>query len=155
MWVAIPHHQGRVSPVFDVASRLTLMQVKGRRELERREVILFETRPDGIARNLAELGVDVLICGAISQLLERLLHRDGVRVVAQVCGEVEAVLKAFLGRTLNAPEFRLPGCYRQPRDLNLRQPRLHRQSARAGPGRQAASRCEPVRGHAGAGGIAQ
>ena len=122
MLVAIPHHQGRVSPVFDVASRLTLVRVKGRVELERREVTLFETQPDGIARSLAELRVNVLICGAISQMLERLLHRDGVRVVAYVCGEVEAVLQAFLSRTLHAPEFCLPGCYLRSCDRESRKP---------------------------------
>lgn len=114
MWVAIPHHQGRVSPVFDVASHLTLVRVKGPLEIERREVTLVETQPDGIARSLAALGVKVLICGAISQMLERLLHRDGVRVVAQVCGDVEAVLHAFVSRTIDAPEFCLEGCSRPP-----------------------------------------
>jgi len=121
MLVAIPHYQGRVSPVFDVASRLTVVRVKGRLELERREVTLFEARPDAIVRSLTEVGVGVLICGAISQTLERLLRRDGVRVVAQVCGEIEAVLQAFLNRTLDGPEFCLPGCFRQPRDRGTRQ----------------------------------
>ncbi len=112
--VAIPHFQGRVSPVFDVASRLTLVRVQGRAEVGRREVTLFQTRPDGIARCLAELGVNVLICGGISSTLERLLNRDGVRVVSQVCGELEAVIPAFVSRTLDAPELRLPGCFRAP-----------------------------------------
>ena len=119
--IAIPHFQGRVSPVFDVASRLTVVRVKGRLELERREVTLFEAQPDRITRSLVELGVDVLICGAISQMLKRMLHRAGVRVVAQVCGEVEAVLQAFLSRTLDAPEFGLPGCFRPPSDRGSRQ----------------------------------
>lgn len=64
--LAIPNFQGRVSPVFDVASRLTVVRVKGRAEVARREVTLFETRPEGIARCLAELGVNVLVCGGIS-----------------------------------------------------------------------------------------
>ncbi len=111
--LAIPNFQGRVSPVFDVASRLTVVRVKGRAEVARREITLFETRPEGIARCLAELGVNVLVCGGISSTLERLLNRDGVRVAAQVCGDVEAVIRAFLDRTLDAPEFRLPGCFQQ------------------------------------------
>ena len=77
--IAIPHFQGRVSPVFDVASRLTVVRVKGRVELERREVMLFEAQPDGITRSVVELGVEVLICGAISQMIERMLHRGAHR----------------------------------------------------------------------------
>ncbi len=42
--VAIPHFQGRVSPVFDVASRLILVRVQGRAEVGRREVTLFQTQ---------------------------------------------------------------------------------------------------------------
>jgi predicted Fe-Mo cluster-binding NifX family protein len=111
MLVAIPNFQGRVSPVFDVAARLTVVRVKGGMEQERRDVRLWETRPEGIVRCLAGLGVNLLICGAVSQMLELLLHRAGVRVVAQVCGEVDAVIQAFLSRTLDTPEFCLPGCY--------------------------------------------
>lgn len=114
--IAIPHFQGRVSPVFDVASRLTVVRVRGRVEIEQREVTLFEAQPEGITRSVVELGVEVLICGAISQLLERLLARAGVRVVAQVCGEVEAVLQAFPNRRLGAPEFALPRCFRPATD---------------------------------------
>ena len=54
-------------------------------------------------------------------MLERMLHRAGLRVVAQVCGEVKAVLQAFLDRTLDAPEFSLPGCFRPPSDRGSRQ----------------------------------
>ncbi|MBE7503234.1 MAG: hypothetical protein HS113_23695 [Verrucomicrobiales bacterium] len=116
MLVAIPNFQGRVSPVFDVASRLTVVRVERRSERDRREIVLLEARPEAIARSLAELGIAVLICGAISQTLERLLRHEGVRVVGQVCGEVDAVLQAYLRGTLDDPEFGLPGCFRRPRD---------------------------------------
>lgn len=138
MLVAIPNFQGRVSPVFDVASRLTVVHVKGQAELGRREVTLFETRPEGIAQALAELGVQVLVCGALSQTLERLLGSAGVRVVAQVCGEVEAVLDAFLHRTLDRPEFSLPGCFRDPLDRRGRKPTVP--AARPGPALRPARR---------------
>lgn len=130
--IAIPHFQGRVSPVFDVASRLTVVRVKGRLELERREVTLFEAQPDRITRSVVELGVNVLICGAISQMLERMLHGAGVRVVGQVCGEVEAVLQGFLGRTLDAPGFSLPGCFRPPAERGARHRGGRRAAVRTG-----------------------
>lgn len=130
MLVAIPNFQGRVSPVFDVASRLTVVRIKGRAEVARREVTLFETRPEGIARCLAELGVNVLVCGGISSTLERLLSHGGVRVVAQICGDVEAVIRAFLNRALGALEFRQPGCYRPCVDRQAAQPAASDKSRR-------------------------
>jgi hypothetical protein len=65
-------------------------------------------------------------------MLERMLHRAGVRVVAQVCGEVEAVLQAFLDRTLDAPEFSLPGCFRPPGDRGSRKPGGRRAAVQTG-----------------------
>jgi predicted Fe-Mo cluster-binding NifX family protein len=108
--VAIPNCQGRVSPVFDVAARLMMVRLWGRTERGREDVTLFETLPAGIVRSIVELGVNVLICGAISQMLEAALVEAGVRVVPRVCGEVEAVLRAYRAGTLGAREFRMPGC---------------------------------------------
>jgi predicted Fe-Mo cluster-binding NifX family protein len=66
--IAVPICQGRVSPVFDVATRLLVVRLKGGVEVERREVALFEDQPAGIVRTLEELGVGTLVCGAISLL---------------------------------------------------------------------------------------
>jgi predicted Fe-Mo cluster-binding NifX family protein len=108
--IAVPNCQGRVSPVFDVAARLVLVRLKGEAEVERKEVVLFERHPDGIVRSLRELGIKVMICGAISRGLQVALKHAGVRVVPQICGELEAVIAAFRTGTLGQPEFTMPGC---------------------------------------------
>jgi predicted Fe-Mo cluster-binding NifX family protein len=108
--IAVPNCQGRVSPVFDVAARLVLVRLKGGAEMERRDVVLFEMQPDGIVRSLRELGIDVLICGAISQELQRALELAAIQVVSHICGELEAVITAFRAGTLRQPEFAMPGC---------------------------------------------
>jgi predicted Fe-Mo cluster-binding NifX family protein len=113
--IAVPNCQGRVSPVFDVAARLVLVRLKGEAELERKEVVLFEKQPDGIVRGLAELGIQVVICGAISQGLQFALERAGMRVVPRICGELETVITAFCEGTLTQPEFAMPGCYGRAR----------------------------------------
>ena len=110
MLIAVPNCQGRVSPVFDVAARLVVVRLKGEAELERKDVVLFEKQPDGIVRSLGELGIQVLICGAISQGLQLALEQVGIRVVPQICGELESVITAFCGGTLGQPEFVMPGC---------------------------------------------
>jgi len=108
--IAIPNCQGRVSPVFDVAARLLLVRFEGRKEMERKDAMLVDSDPRSIARNLFELRVGVLICGAISQLLHTALTKAGVRVIPDICGELEAVLQAHRSGTLDAPEFQMPGC---------------------------------------------
>ena len=83
MKVAVPDWQGRVSPVFDVAEQILLIDVDdedGNRQVES----LGNTAPYQRAQRLAELGVKVLVCGAISWPLETLLASSGIRVIRLV-----------------------------------------------------------------------
>jgi hypothetical protein len=111
--IAIPVLQERISPLLDAAARLLLVTRRRGKEVARREFILGPLPPEGLARSVAELRVDVLLCAALSQGLQRELERRGVRVQPHLCGEIEAVLQAFCCDRLNRPEFRMPGCWKQ------------------------------------------
>lgn len=110
MRVAIPIWQGRVSPVFDVAGQLLLVDADNALEQSRREETLADEEPGRRAERLADLGVTTLVCGAISQPLLLLLEAKGIEVVSRVCGEVDEVLAAFLAGGLCADRFAMPGC---------------------------------------------
>lgn len=110
MRLAIPHWQDRVSPVFDVASSLLLVEFEDGREMRREETRLVRTDPAGRARELADLNVDVLVCGAISAPLEAGWSSSGVRVISFVCGDVKEIVPAFLRGELPAARFLMPGC---------------------------------------------
>lgn len=110
MRIAIPSWQGRISPVFDVAKTLLLVDVDGSRELGRNERRVVHVDPLARARGVAELGANVLICGAISWPLEMALTSAGVRVIPQTCGPVDDVLEAFLRGQLTNNAFLMPGC---------------------------------------------
>ena len=99
-----------MSPVLDVAARLVLVQLKGRAEVERKEIVLFERQPEGMVNSLRECGVKVVICGAVSQGLLAALQQAGIRVVPQVCGGIDSVITAFVSGRLAQPEFAMPGC---------------------------------------------
>jgi predicted Fe-Mo cluster-binding NifX family protein len=109
--IAIPTWEHRISPVFDVAKRLLLVETEGAAEVARDEVAVAGSDVAVRARRVTELGVDVLICGAISQPLEALLASAGVRVISQTCGGVEEVLRAFVaGELANNNLYLMPGC---------------------------------------------
>jgi predicted Fe-Mo cluster-binding NifX family protein len=110
MRVAIPISDGRISPVFDAAGHLMLVDVDNGREVGRSEKILEEAETASRARRVAELGADVLICGAISRPFELMLHSAGVEVSPQACGRVEDVLRAFMSGQLTEQAFLMPGC---------------------------------------------
>ena len=115
MKLAIPVWQGRISPVFDVAGQLLLVELTDGREVVREERLVEGSTADERAQNLAKLGVGTLICAGISQSLETDLTDRGVRVIARLCGNVEEVLAAFVAGRLREERFAMPGCCGQRR----------------------------------------
>jgi len=110
MKVAIPHWQGRVSPVFDVAGNVLIVELSGGTELERRNVTFDAETMHDRATRVAETGANVLICGAISRPLEMAISAAGIDVIPQTCGDVDQVLAAFVAGQLNQGAFLMPGC---------------------------------------------
>jgi predicted Fe-Mo cluster-binding NifX family protein len=112
MWVALPVHQDRISPVLDMARHLLLVEVKEGRELRRSEVQLGEGEPLLRARAILALGPELLICGAVSRSFEAVLVASGVQVLSNTCGPVEEVIGAFASGRLTDEVFLMPGCAR-------------------------------------------
>jgi predicted Fe-Mo cluster-binding NifX family protein len=110
MRIAIPVWQGRISPVFDVAGQLLLVELADGREVAREEHLADETTADERTRKLAEIGIETLICAGISQSLEASLADRGIQVIARICGNVEEVLAAFVSGRLGEERFAMPGC---------------------------------------------
>jgi predicted Fe-Mo cluster-binding NifX family protein len=109
--IAIPISQERISPVLDTAARLLLVTRRHGKEVARKEFVLGPMPTEELARSVAELHIDVLLCAALSEPLFQALERHGVRVKPHLCGEVEAVLRAFNCGQLQRDEFRMPGCW--------------------------------------------
>lgn len=112
MRIAIPQWQGRISPVFDVAVNLLLIDVENGHETRREERSLRGT--DSLARiaEFLSFGADILICGAISAPVEARLAASGVEVIGFTCGMVDEVLAAHLNGGLTDRVFAMPGCQR-------------------------------------------
>ena len=110
MKVAIPIWAGRVSPVLDVARRLTIAEVQASSEISRKEEPVSETDLFRRAQRIHELGVETLICGAVSRPLEDMLRANGVQVIPWICGSVDNVFELFIsGQPLGA-NYLMPGC---------------------------------------------
>jgi len=110
MRIAIPIADDRISPVFDVAQRLLVVEVEQGSEVSRTDVALAEQAPELRAKRVAGQRVDVLICGAISWPLQSMLVSAGVEVIPQTCGQVDEVLRTFLSGQLVGDAFVMPGC---------------------------------------------
>lgn len=110
MRIGIPHWNGRVSPVLDSAESLLVLEVA-----EDGSCVRSESRVEGgsipsRASNLAGLGLDVLVCGAVSRELAEMLEASGLSLIPWVAGDIEDVIAASLGGGIDAPRFSMPGC---------------------------------------------
>jgi len=110
MNVAVTGWEGRISPVFDTARQVALFKVEGRQVDAGGEVPLSDEEPARRIRRLKDLGVDVLICGAVSRPVAATITMAGIRLVPFIAGPVDDVLKAYIEGTLAAPAFQMPGC---------------------------------------------
>ncbi len=113
MRVAIPFWQDRVSPVFDEASRILLGDISGNKEKERKEEYLPTQNPLERARLLPMLGVDLLVCGMISQIQQAAISAAGIRIIPCICGSTTEVIAALLQNRIECSELRMPGCHHQ------------------------------------------
>jgi predicted Fe-Mo cluster-binding NifX family protein len=110
MKVAVPNWEGRISPVFDVAENILLVDASDGCEHLRKEVNLPPRDPFERARLLKTLGTDVLICGMLSLPQQRALVSAGIQIIPHICGEVGEVIEAFLGGQLDRQPLAMPGC---------------------------------------------
>jgi predicted Fe-Mo cluster-binding NifX family protein len=110
MKAALTVWDGRVSPVFDVSRQAVILTIEDGAVAARcSENIEAPTAALKIDR-LMRLGVETLICGAISEPLHHELTVRGVRVLGFVAGEIDEVVQAFIAGTLPAPALSMPGC---------------------------------------------
>jgi predicted Fe-Mo cluster-binding NifX family protein len=115
MRIAIPHWQGRVSPVFDESRQLLLVDILNNGEIRYAEKRLCNRDPLLRAKDVANSGTEVLICGAVSLTLEMALISENINVIPCTCGPVKNVIKAFIDDKLSDPLFLMPGCCRKRR----------------------------------------
>jgi len=136
MRLAVPIWNERVSPVFDTASWLLLVEVERGAEAGRQIVdMAMVPFPTQRARRLTDLHVNVLICGAISRPQASFVSAAGIEVIPWVAGPVEDVLRAYLAGRISKPCWRMPGCAEEPSGHGRRMARqrgLGRRGGRTG-----------------------
>ena len=110
MKVAVAVWNDRVSPLLDSAERVLVADVEGGKATERTIETLGPAGPAQKVSRLTSLGVDVLVCGAVSQPVAAIVQSAGIQLVPWTAGQVEDVLLAFLEGRLEQSCFSMPGC---------------------------------------------
>ena len=114
MKLAISVCEGRVSNVFDFAQKAMVVELREATESDRVEVVVSGQGPARMAR-LRQLGVDTLICGAISRPLASAASVFGIRLLPYVTGSLDEVIEAYRKGKLDAKRFVQPGYWQGAR----------------------------------------
>ena len=109
MILAVPVHQKRVSPLFDVASRVRIIDCRDAGRVERGTLLLEGMTEVQRVTLLKRIGVQCVVCAGISGLCSLLLRGAGIQVVDGVVGEVEDVVDAHQRGRVMEERFRMPG----------------------------------------------
>lgn len=107
--VAIPIFKMKVSPVFDSCTRVLLVDIENNREVDRKEIYLDALSLTERVTILLKTGVSVVICGGISDVMEKILIGSKIDLITRITGEIEYVLKAYLTRGIYRSRFHRPG----------------------------------------------
>lgn len=99
----------RLSPVFDSARSLLVVNIKNGRAVGERHELLGPEAPFLRAAKLSEWGIKVLICGAISMEYAHAIDAYGIQIIPFITGEPQQVIEAYVKGTLINEVFRMPG----------------------------------------------
>ncbi len=106
---------GRIAPVFD-ASQTVLIITGDEEALQEERFEAFECDdPRAKVQRLVAMGVDSLVCGAISRPLACMIEAAGISLNAFIAGELQAIKTAHFTGGLRADAFSMPGCCRRGR----------------------------------------
>ncbi|MCU0599507.1 MAG: hypothetical protein MUE70_09665 [Desulfobacterales bacterium] len=115
MKIALTVWENRISPVFDAATMILLAEIQGG-GISSRQFLPFNPSVSWrLGEMLKGMGVNVLICGAISKVPANILTVSGIKLIPFISGETEKILAAYAKGSPIIPAFSMPGVCKQCR----------------------------------------
>ncbi|SLM32594.1 conserved hypothetical protein [Desulfamplus magnetovallimortis] len=121
MNIAFTAWDKRISPVFDASRNLFVVKVSDGKVLQSfyepfNPEIMFSFK-----EKLKMLEIDVLVCGAISQICSSIIESTGVMLIPFIGGRIDDILDGYLRDNSINHGFIMPGCgrrYRRKSDID-------------------------------------
>lgn len=136
MKLALPVWGNRLSPVFDSARRLLIVQIKNNKVTDRQYKMFDPGHYPDLIQMLHNFKVDALICGAVSKESENNLRSGGIDLIPFVSGRVDKVLESYAENNCISPDFLMPGCknkhYRHKNRKNFMNPDIKEENTMPG-----------------------
>ncbi|MGI6065682.1 MAG: NifB/NifX family molybdenum-iron cluster-binding protein [Bacillota bacterium] len=116
--LALAVFEERISSIFDNSNQLILVSQEGQYSKQSR-MNINTACIEGLIEDLKRAEINILICGAISGCLQRIIESHGIQVLPWISGRVDDVLSAYQnGDLIN---FVMPGCRSCRRNVSREQ----------------------------------
>jgi predicted Fe-Mo cluster-binding NifX family protein len=106
--IAFTNWDGIVAPLYDACCKLLVIYPDGRRVVKDIEHLSLAEKADACRRE----GVDVIICGAISNTAGALLRDKGITPLSWICGPIDELIDAYRKGVDLKRAYAMPGCGR-------------------------------------------
>lgn len=120
MKMAMTVWKNRISPVFDAAHMLLVVEIENDKIINRHYETFYPEWPSRLANRLTDMDVSVLICGAISELPANIIEENGVKLIPFITGDIRQVIDACAKKIPIMPTFLMPGCGHKHHGQNRR-----------------------------------
>jgi predicted Fe-Mo cluster-binding NifX family protein len=100
----------KISPVFDSANKLLIVEIKNK-EIKKEFYANFNPKTeDKLIETLALLGIDELVCGAITQHHMSIIEGGTIKLISFIGGNIKDILETYAMGNPLIPGFLMPGC---------------------------------------------
>ena len=100
--VGIVRMENRVAYRLDCADTIVVARKDRKGNVQREEAVLSERDAIRRVQQIADLGIETLICGAVSGFVFRMFQHHGIHVIGGVIGDAQEVLDHYLSGSLRA-----------------------------------------------------
>jgi predicted Fe-Mo cluster-binding NifX family protein len=135
--VGIVRMENRVAYRLDRADTIVVARKDRKGNVQLEEAALSERDPIRRVQQIADLGIETLICGAVSGFVFRMFQHHGIQVIGGVIGDAQDVLHHYVngnlraGAILHTPALRGSGAFCSTRETCKRK-RMRNRGSRKG-----------------------
>ena len=98
--LAVPVFQNRISPLMDVSNRYMIYETEDGEIKQKIDISLnTEGQPQRVEK-LKDIGVNTIICGAVSGYMAHIVGEKGMRLLPMIYGPIDEVIDRYLENSL-------------------------------------------------------
>ncbi len=102
MKIAIPVFHTKVSPRFDETQGFVLLETEKAHVIAKEKLVTKGWSAIAKMKQLVDVGIDTLICGAIDRASLQFLSANGISIYSWVTGEVDDAVVCFLEKRMTS-----------------------------------------------------